>query len=471
MNHRNTFRTSSLLLFAILFLVGTPLSAIAQTPPPKPRPPANRGLVIVTPRRFEAELKGFVEYRRRSLPVEVAILETVLAENPGVDDPEKLKRFLYAAWQKRKAGYVLLVGDATVLPVRYMVLDRVTPAAFDTAFYPSDLYYADVARSDGSFEDWNGRKEGFHAHYFGEVHGEKNKQDPINFDRVHYVPTLAVGRWPVSSPGEVTTLVNKTIAFERRIVAGQAKRPRLGLVNHEGFVNAPRSDGSLGGIDASELGDRKTLLLRCEPAESPAGDRAGGGRSAQLGRRSGGSRGARLGHGMARVSLDAQLGQDQECRTFAGDDFRGLQHGPLRDAPALRALRGYPRDPAQGNECGRGLSQPAASAGGLSDGAFERDRPGPATRYRAGADGAVAYYGCNTGGQPCGITLLEGFVRTWSQGSQPRLGDCWVGAVRYYYDKEKLATLKPNADWYPPSIFFQGMKYMLFGDPCLQLPR
>ncbi len=90
---------------------------------------------------------------------------------------------------------------------------------------------------------------------------------------------------------------------------------------------------------------------------------------------------------------------------------------------------------------------------------------------RAGADGAVAYYGCNTGGQPCGITLLEGFVRTWSQGSQPRLGDCWVGAVRYYYDKEKLATLKPNADWYPPSIFFQGMKYMLFGDPCLQLPR
>ena len=87
MNHRNTFRASSLLLFAILFLVGTPLSAIAQTPPPKPRPPANRGLVIVTPRRFEAELKGFVEYRRRSLPVEVAILETVLAENPGVDDP------------------------------------------------------------------------------------------------------------------------------------------------------------------------------------------------------------------------------------------------------------------------------------------------------------------------------------------------------------------------------------------------
>ena len=111
--------------------------------------------MIIAPRRFEAELKPFVEYRRRSLPVELAALETVLAENPGVDDPEKLKRFLYTAWQKRKAHYVLLVGDATILPVRYMVLDRITPAAFDTAFCPSDLYYGDVARKDGSFEDWN----------------------------------------------------------------------------------------------------------------------------------------------------------------------------------------------------------------------------------------------------------------------------------------------------------------------------
>ena len=54
-----------------------------------------------------------------------------------------------------------------------------TPAAFDYAFYPSDLYYADVAKADGSFDDWNARKDGFHAHYFGEVRGEKNKAKSI----------------------------------------------------------------------------------------------------------------------------------------------------------------------------------------------------------------------------------------------------------------------------------------------------
>ena len=173
---------------------------------------------------------------------------------------------------------------------------------------------------------------------------------------------------------------------------------------------------------------------------------------------------------MARLPLDKRLEQDQECRAFAGDDLSGLQHGPIRHASALRALCGCRGNPAQGNGCGRGLPRPAAPAGAYQTGRLSSIGLGRQL-VRGGPDGAIAYYGCDTGGQPCGITLLEGFVRTWGGSAQPRLGDCWIGAVRYYYDKEKLATLKPNADWYPPSIFFQGMKYMLFGDPALELPR
>jgi hypothetical protein len=90
---------------------------------------------------------------------------------------------------------------------------------------------------------------------------------------------------------------------------------------------------------------------------------------------------------------------------------------------------------------------------------------------RQGEGGAVAYIGCNTGGQPCGITLLEGFVKTLHDENEPTLGDCWSGAVTRYYGAEHLETLKPNADWYPPSIFFQGMKYMVYGDPALRLPK
>jgi hypothetical protein len=93
-----------------------------------------------------------------------------------------------------------------------------------------------------------------------------------------------------------------------------------------------------------------------------------------------------------------------------------------------------------------------------------------AKMVRQNRGGAVAYIGPNTGGQPGGITLLEGFVKTLPEQNEPTLGDCWTGAVTRYCDAEHLETLKPNADRYPPSIFFQVMKYMVFGDPALRLP-
>jgi hypothetical protein len=101
---------------------------------------------------------------------------------------------------------------------------------------------------------------------------------------------------------------------------------------------------------------------------------------------------------------------------------------------------------------------------------------------RRGPDGAVAYIGCNTGSQPCALSLLEGFVAgiaavedaagagSSSGTVEPRLGDAWRHAIEHYWRKERLETLTPSSSWYPPSIFFQGMKFMLFGDPSLRLP-
>ncbi len=91
-------------------------------------------------------------------------------------------------------------------------------------------------------------------------------------------------------------------------------------------------------------------------------------------------------------------------------------------------------------------------------------------RGERGANGAAAYIGCNTGSQPCGLALVEGFTGALAAADEPRLGDCWTEAIRHYHKKEKLAELKPTRNWYPPSVFFQGMKFMVFGDPSLRLP-
>jgi hypothetical protein len=68
-------------------------------------------LLIVAPEKFQPALEKYVAFKKRFLPTEFATLEDVLDGSPGVDDPEKLKHFIYDAWRNRTVSYVLLVGD------------------------------------------------------------------------------------------------------------------------------------------------------------------------------------------------------------------------------------------------------------------------------------------------------------------------------------------------------------------------
>jgi hypothetical protein len=426
-----------------------------------------RGMVIIAADRFHKTLAPFVTYRRAQRPVELASLEGILKSTNGADDPERIKRWLYQCWRERHARYVLLVGDADVLPVRYMVLDRVTPAAFDYAFYPSDLYYADIARRDGRFDDWNGRKDGFHAHYFGEVRGEKNKSDPINFDQIDYRPELAVGRWPVDSDREVRLVAEKTMVYERAVLAEKSHGLRRAA-----FICVP------GWVDERERMNRwaselprgwKAAKLYGGNAQSRSWDEPhivsllNEGTSVVL----------HVGHG-------EDLGWADSIQVRALGHLHNADRLPVVLSAGCSTARFATLPPYEAYEDFRGKTHTGTNAGEIfrspppPPSAYVRGRFNPTgmgeQMVRRGPSGAVAYIGCNTGGQPCGVTLLEGFVAGLHALAQPTLGDCWVRAIDHYYVAEHLAALKPNDDWYPPSIFFQGMKYMVFGDPALRLP-
>lgn len=183
-------------------------------------------LLIVTPEAWRTRLAEYVQLKRaiHSINVEVCTLEQIrkrAAEPDAHDEAEIIKRFLYDRWLKSDGilKYVLLVGDADVLPVRYMVLDRNTDPAFNYAFYPSDLYYADLADEAGAFDDWNAAADDFHGGYFGEVRGEHNKTDPINYDGISYVPEIAVGRWPVSTDRELQMVIDKSIPYSNLVIS------------------------------------------------------------------------------------------------------------------------------------------------------------------------------------------------------------------------------------------------------------
>jgi hypothetical protein len=454
-------------------LLGLPqLPSLYSADQTKPNPPAVVNpptLLIVAPHGFAKELEPFVAHKKKELSVELAFLEDVLAQNQGVDDPEKLKHFLYQAWQQRHVHYVLLVGDSEAMPVRYMVLDRSEPAAFNYAFYPCDLYYADLAKQDGSFDDWNAKKDGFHARYFGEVHGETNKNDPINYDEIHYRPELALGRWPVHTPEEVRTVVAKTISFENRLAA--PSHPRAALIHNSGWIDAR------GAMDvfANSLPKGWTIEKRYYSDDYRKSNDPVPNQAETVGLLNSG------------VDLMFHTGHGLNDRWDQSLHVNDLAR--IKNADHLPVMMSIGCNTAQ--FCALAPYEPYMDAGGVQHkgtyaGEVFKCPPPPPAAYQkgpynslglgkrmvaAGPNGAVAYIGCNTGGQPCALTLMDGFAKSWGQDPQARLGDCWMRTIAYYYEQQHLAELKPNADWYPPSIFFQGMKYLFYGDPSLKLPH
>ena len=442
-----------------------------SAPAPSPSAGTTNRLLVIAPSAFHPALREFVAHKQTLLPTELLSLEDILRSTQGADDPEKLKRFLYAQWRERGLGYVLLVGDVDVLPVRFMVLDRVTPAAFDYAFYPSDLYYSDLAKADGSFEDWNARKEGFHAGYFGEVRGEKNKTDPINYDEVDYLPEVAVGRWPVSTPAEVRVVADKTVAYERALLAHSSPHPqRAAFIATGGWVDSRQLLDELSAklAGAWQLEKRYYSDARRPSATPPPNHQ----QVRQL-----------LNEGMGLVVHTGHGQPNGWDQCFSVGDLDHLTNAmqlPVIISAGCSTAYFAPLPPYEpyvdvdGKEHAGSDHQEVFTAPPPPPSPYQRGRFNPTglgeQLLKRSTNGSVAYIGCDTGSQPCGLTLVEGFVNALAEAKEPRLGDCWASAIRHYFNKEQLATLKPNDDWYPPSIFFQGMKFMLFGDPSLRLP-
>lgn len=462
--------------FVLMFICGTVVLFAADDTTktrtqPKPHELSSERFLIIAPELFMSELKAYADYKQKQQPTTLVSLESILKEQKQGDDAERVKRYLYQQWTTHQLGYVLLVGDADIFPVRYMVLDRVTPPAFDYSFYPSDLYFADVAKADGSFEDWNQQKEGFHKDYYGEVRGEKNKTDPINYDQVDYIPELAVGRWPVSTVAELKVVMQKSMQYEAEILS--EKKPGMrhaAFFMVGGWVDARGMMHQL--ADKMPRGwhiEKRFYSNNKEQAKTPQPTEAELERLLQQGQ----GLVFHAGHGnhdcwehcffMSR--LDRVKNDDRLPVIFSA----GCSTAYFATLPPYEAYMDIHGKEHKGTNSGEVFTEPPPAPACYQKGPYNRTGLGEQLLKR-NLHGAVAYIGCNTGSQPCGLSLMEGFVLGLSHSRQPRVGSCWAYAMKHYYTNERLAQLKPTDSWYPPSIFFQGMKFMLFGDPTLRIP-
>ena len=87
------------------------------------------------------------------------------------------------------------------------------PTMEERNWMPSDLYYADLFKSNGAFDDWDYNDNNL----FGEIEFVLPVYNPnavLNNDRIDYLPDVAVGRIPAYDADHVTRYVKKVIYYE-----------------------------------------------------------------------------------------------------------------------------------------------------------------------------------------------------------------------------------------------------------------
>jgi hypothetical protein len=205
------------------------ITYILPTGSPFPTEVTNN-LVIISPLQFVPPLERLAEHKNNiGIRTQIITLGAIYRDYPGNDRPEQIKYFIKNAVEKWGTTYVLLVGGLKshiagkprdnintgtrdwYLPVRYTNLWD-TDSIYDPGFI-SDLYYADIYDSEGSFCNWDSCGDG--------VYGGWTNPAPIgppsySTDQIDFYPDVYLGRLPCRNIIEVNNIVNKIIAYEQK---------------------------------------------------------------------------------------------------------------------------------------------------------------------------------------------------------------------------------------------------------------
>lgn len=208
-------------------------------------------MVIITPDAFISYVQTLVEHKNsHGVETMVKTTEDIYSEYNGRDKPEQIKYFIKDAVESLSISYVLLIGgrlgqqDDWYVPVRHVELDD---GAGRGKFFISDLYFADLYKDEGEFEDW-----------------DKNEDDIIAQwpkDKFDLNPDVYIGRLPCRDTAEVENCVDKIIQYENNAY-GQSwfnKMVNVGgdtfpdFTGYEGEITCDFASAYMQGFDITKL--------------------------------------------------------------------------------------------------------------------------------------------------------------------------------------------------------------------------
>ncbi len=149
-------------------------------------------MLIVTGPSLAPAFEALADWKRaKGVPCEVVTTDLIDQNMAGVDGAERVREYIRSLHANGDLAYVLLGGDAEVVPYRNLH----TQALFTyDAEFASDFYFSDL---DGTF-DANGNGT------YGEID-----------DDVEMHPDVSVARLPVSTPAETARIIDRLLAYEQ----------------------------------------------------------------------------------------------------------------------------------------------------------------------------------------------------------------------------------------------------------------
>ena len=176
----------------------------------------NYDMVIIAPEIFSTNIQPLLNHKN-SIGIETYLKKTeeIYLEYNGRDQAEKIKFFIKDSIEKNGITYVLLIGGMMgqslkwFIPVRY-VNNRyhITDSDYYHKKFISDLYFADIYKENGDFEDWDSNGNGIYAEWID--YGEPE-------DILDLKPDIYLGRLPCRSNYEVKVIVDKIIKYENTV--------------------------------------------------------------------------------------------------------------------------------------------------------------------------------------------------------------------------------------------------------------
>lgn len=161
--------------------------------------------IVITSEALAPSFEKLISWKKiKGVSAGVVTMQSIL-NDPGItgdeisnlnDDAGKLRQYLTYAWQNG-AGYILLGGQDSIVPVRYGAGGNYSnnyPPTLPNKI-PSDLYFSEL---NGN---WNVDNDS--------IYGEANN------DMVEYSPELNVGRLLCKNSVEVSNFIDKVLIYEK----------------------------------------------------------------------------------------------------------------------------------------------------------------------------------------------------------------------------------------------------------------